>query len=55
MFVDWSIPAPDGATAAEPKSDITVTLSDFAFALSQPVTAGTHTIRVENTGPQLHD
>ncbi|HJS43104.1 MAG TPA: hypothetical protein VJ755_06505, partial [Gemmatimonadales bacterium] len=41
--------------AAEPKADLTVTLSDFAFALSQPVTAGTHTIRVENTGPQLHE
>lgn len=49
------IPAPGGAIAAEPKSDITVTLSDFAFAPSQPVTAGTHTIRVENTGPQLHE
>jgi uncharacterized cupredoxin-like copper-binding protein len=49
-------PAPSGATAAaEPKSDITVTLSDYTFAASGPVTAGTHTIRVENSGPQLHE
>jgi uncharacterized cupredoxin-like copper-binding protein len=49
-------PAASGATAAaEPKSDITVTLSDYAFATSTPLTAGTHTIRVENSGPQLHE
>ena len=49
-------PAPAGATAAaEPKSDITVTLSDYAFAISTPPTAGTHTIRVENNGPQVHE
>ena len=49
-------PAPATATAAaEPKADITVTLSDYAFATSAPLTAGTHTIRVENSGPQLHE
>ena len=41
--------------AAEPTADVTVTLSDYAFALSTPLTAGTHTIRVENNGPQLHE
>jgi hypothetical protein len=41
--------------AAEPKADVTVTLSDYAFALSAALTAGTHTIRVENSGPQLHE
>jgi uncharacterized cupredoxin-like copper-binding protein len=50
------VPAPAGTpAAAEPKADVTVTLSDYAFALSTPLTAGTHTIRVENTGPQLHE
>lgn len=49
-------PAPAGAAAAvEPKSDITVTLSDYAFAASSPLTAGTHTIRIENAGPQVHE
>lgn len=41
--------------AAEPKADLTVTLSDFAFEESAPLTAGTRTIRVENAGPQLHE
>lgn len=49
-------PAPAGATAAaEPTSDITVTLSDYTFTTSAPLTAGTHMIRVENAGPQLHE
>jgi hypothetical protein len=50
-------PAPLTASAppAEPRADIVVTLSDYAFALSTPLTAGTHTIRVENVGPQLHE
>jgi len=49
-------PVPAGAAvAAEPHADVTVTLSDYTFALSTPLTAGTHTIRVENRGPQLHE
>ena len=43
------------AAAAEPQSDVTVTLSDYGFAFSTPLTAGTHTLRVENAGPQLHE
>lgn len=40
---------------AEPKADATVTLSDYSFAPSTPLTAGTLTIRVDNKGPQLHE
>ena len=29
--------------------------ADYAFATSAPLTAGTHVIRVENSGPQLHE
>jgi hypothetical protein len=43
------------APAPEPKADVTVTLSDYDFTLSAPLTQGTHTIRVENRGPQLHE
>jgi hypothetical protein len=43
------------AAAAEPQADITVTMSDYAFAFSTPLTGGPHTIRVENAGPQLHE
>jgi uncharacterized cupredoxin-like copper-binding protein len=48
-------PPPQAPRAAEPKADLTLTLSDYAFATSAPLTAGTHTIRVENSGPQLHE
>jgi len=48
--------APAGAvTAPEPKADVTITLNDYGFTTSTPLTAGTHTIRVENSGPQLHE
>lgn len=38
-----------------PAFDLTVTLSDFAFALSKPMTAGAHTIHVTNAGAQPHE
>jgi hypothetical protein len=50
-----AVPAAAGPAATEPQADIVVTLSDYGFALSTPLTAGTHTIRVENGGPQLHE
>lgn len=48
-------PASGATAAAEPASDVTVTLSDYTFTTSAPLTAGTHTIRVENSGPQVHE
>ena len=50
-------PAPLSASApaAAPQSDVTVTLADYGFALSTPLTAGTHTIQVKNAGPQVHE
>jgi uncharacterized cupredoxin-like copper-binding protein len=47
-------PAPAPA-APEPTGDVTITLKDYGFDLSHPLRAGTHTIRVENAGPQLHE
>ncbi len=41
--------------AADPASDNTITLSDYTFATGRPLTAGRHTFRVENAGPQLHE
>jgi hypothetical protein len=32
-----------------------VTLSDYKFDLSQPMTSGTHTIKVESTAGQPHE
>ena len=38
-----------------PASDLTITMSDFAFELSQPMTAGMHTLHVKNAGNQPHE
>jgi len=49
-------PAAVGAAAPpEPQADIVITEKDYDFELSQPLTAGAHTIRVENAGPQIHE
>jgi len=41
--------------AAEPAADVTIKLTDYDFLLSQPLTAGKHVVRVENTGAQAHE
>lgn len=46
---------PAAGGQVEPPSDVTLRLSDYDFALSSPLTAGTHRIRVENGGPQVHE
>jgi plastocyanin len=43
------------STAAMPVADITIKLTDYAFELSAPLTAGRHTIRVDDAGPQMHE
>jgi uncharacterized cupredoxin-like copper-binding protein len=47
--------AADAAAPPEPQADIVITEKDYGFDLSQPLTAGAHTIRVENAGPQIHE
>src|SRR5213594_833372 len=42
-------------TTPEPAADVTIKLTDYDFQLSQPLTAGTHVVRVENTGAQAHE
>jgi len=46
---------PAGTAMAMPAGDITVTAKDYAFDVSPAITAGTHTIRLVNAGPQLHE
>jgi uncharacterized cupredoxin-like copper-binding protein len=43
------------ASNALPPSDVTVKLKDYDFQSSPPLTAGKHTILVENVGPQPHE
>jgi uncharacterized cupredoxin-like copper-binding protein len=47
--------ASTASTAEAPAADVTITLTDYAFNSSQPLTAGPHTILVKNTGPQPHE
>ena len=43
------------ALVSEPKAGTTIMMRDFQFALSQPMTAGAHTIGVMNHGTQPHE
>ncbi len=43
------------ALVSEPKAGVTITLADYRFVPSQPITAGPHTIRVVNHGTQPHE
>jgi plastocyanin len=49
------VKASTGPMAAEPTADITITAKDYTWDISAPITAGTHTFRVENAGPQVHE
>jgi hypothetical protein len=56
MVHPFQVTAGSSAAAADaPHGDVTMTLADYTFTLSQPLAAGRHTILVENTGPQLHE
>lgn len=55
MMRSLTVTPSSGPTAADPKADITVNLTDYNFALSTPITAGSHTLRIVNVGPQPHE
>ncbi len=48
-------PGPHAADEAAPEASAVIRLVDHAFALEAPLSAGRHTIRVENAGTQPHD
>jgi hypothetical protein len=55
MLSSLKVVAATAATAAAPTADVTITLADYSFTLSKPLTAGSHTIAV-TTGPgQPHE
>jgi hypothetical protein len=43
------------ANTAEPVADIVVTLKDYKFDFSQPLTAGKHTLKIETAPGQPHE
>ena len=44
-----------GGAGAAPEADLVMKLTDYDFELSKPITAGRHTIRIVNAGPQEHE
>jgi uncharacterized cupredoxin-like copper-binding protein len=46
---------PSSAAGIETASDINLDLSDYAFTLSKPLTAGHHVLRVTNSAKQTHE
>lgn len=55
MVRPLKVTAGSGSTGAPPKADVVIKLVDYDFQLSQALTAGRHTIRIENAGPQEHE
>jgi len=55
MVRPFEVVATEGAPAPDPAADITITEKDYDFDVTGALTAGPHTIRVENTGPQVHE
>jgi len=55
MIRPLKVTAASGAASAEPTADVTIALADYAFTVTGPLTAGKHTFKVSNTGPQEHE
>ncbi|MGH7498658.1 MAG: hypothetical protein ACREL3_07395 [Gemmatimonadales bacterium] len=55
MISPLEVTAAAGPAARTIAADITITLKDYEFDLSSPLTPGNHVIQVENAGPQPHE
>jgi plastocyanin len=56
MMTPFEVTGDSSAARAElPAASATIRMADYTFESSRPLTAGRHTIRVENAGPQPHE
>lgn len=55
MITPFTVTPDKAAPAALPAADMTITMRDYAFVLSRPITAGRHVIEVINAGAQPHE
>ena len=55
MIQPLTVTASNPEKASLPNGDMTLTLQDYGFVASNDFTAGKHTLRVENKGPQEHE
>jgi hypothetical protein len=55
MVKPLKVTAAAGTPAVAPTPDVTISLVDYNFAVKGNLTAGKHTIKIENNGPQVHE
>jgi hypothetical protein len=55
MVQPLTVTAATGTPATMPATDVTVKLADYNFVVDGALTAGHHTIKVQNGGPQPHE
>ena len=55
MVHPFIVTAANGSTGTEPTADATITVADYSFAVDGKLSAGKHTIRVLDKGPQEHE
>jgi uncharacterized cupredoxin-like copper-binding protein len=55
MVRPFTVTAGSSNATQAPAADVTIKLTDYTFEPSPALTAGRHTIRVENAGPQAHE
>lgn len=55
MIRPLKVTAASGAAPSEPTADVTIGLADYAFTVKGPLTAGKHTFKAANNGPQPHE
>ena len=55
MVRPLTVTASSDASASAPVADIDMTLNDYSFTTSKPITAGRHTIKIQNAASQSHE
>jgi uncharacterized cupredoxin-like copper-binding protein len=55
MFHALTVTPGAAQPAAEPTADVVIHLKDYEFDVTGALTAGAHTIRIVNDGPQMHE
>ncbi|MDQ2767405.1 MAG: hypothetical protein M3Y30_09645 [Gemmatimonadota bacterium] len=55
MIRPLTVTASTDGSGAPPIADIVMTLKDYSFSTSKPLTAGRHTVEIQNSGTQSHE
>jgi hypothetical protein len=55
MATELEVTGTVAADLVEPSADLMITLVDYGYQVTTPISPGTHTVRVDNAGPQVHE